>query len=157
MTRIQLYFTIGFVLVVFAGAYLLTRKSEQPLGAYIDRGDQHEAAAPPAAYETKTDKQGAVTVAVKPIEIAEGAASWTFEVVLDTHSVELDDDLAAQSVLIDGQGNEYRPISWEGDPPGGHHRKGVLKFTTLSQADMIQLKIRGIGGVVERIFRWDGK
>lgn len=152
MTRKQLIITIGIVAIVFVGAYFLTRKMEQPQGAYIDRGNRHEAPSS-VSYETKKDEQASVTVEVKPLELSPSASQWTFEVVLDTHSVELDDDMAASAFLVDDKGKEYAALAWEGDPPGGHHRKGILKFQSFSQIDVVQLKIRGIGGT-ERIFEW---
>lgn len=152
MTRKQFFITISIVVIVFVGAYFLTRKRGQPLGEYVDRGNRHEVA-PSTTYETKTDERGSVTVEVKPIELSPSAAEWLFEVALDTHSVELDDDMAANAFLVDGEGKEYQVIVWDGDPPGGHHRKGILMFQSFSQIDVVQLKIRGIGGT-ERIFEW---
>lgn len=149
MTRKQ---TFIIIIIVFAGAYFLTRERQKPLSEYVDRGNRHEAASS-VSYETQKDEQGSVTVEVKPLELSPSAAQWEFEVTLDTHSVELDDDMAASTFLIDDKGKEYAALAWEGDPPGGHHRKGILKFQSFSQIDVVQLKIRGIGGT-ERIFEW---
>ena len=100
----------------------------------------------------QTNEEGGVTVAVAPILEKE---VWSFEVEMNTHSVELGDDLLAVSVLIDDRGNEYAPIAWEGDPPGGHHRSGILKFSPLSPLPAsLELTMRGVGGVPERKFLW---
>jgi len=57
--------------------------------------------------------QGGVTVTVTPLELSQSIKVWTFKVVLDTHSQNLSDDLAAISVLA-GQRREARPLAWEG-------------------------------------------
>ena len=99
------------------------------------------------------NKDGRVTVTVTPLTIA--ADTWRFEVELDTHVVPLDQDLTAVSLLVDQRGNEQRPLTWEGDPPGGHHRKGVLVFKSVGPLPtVVTLKIRGIGPVPERAFTW---
>lgn len=154
MNRTQAISTIGFVVLVGAVAFVLTRERGQLQGNTVDIGEQNEVMEQGSVLEEKIDEQGAVTVKVQPKEVSPSATPWEFEITLDTHSVELDDDLVAQSVLVDTQGNEYRPVSWEGDPPGGHHRKGILKFPSLPQADVIQLKIHGIGGVEQRTYEW---
>ena len=74
----------------------------------------------------------------------------------DTHSEELSEDLVAVSELLDDQGKAYKPTSWDGSPPGGHHRNGVLKFNPISpKPRSLELKIKNVGGVVERSFKWD--
>ncbi len=79
---------------------------------------------------------------------------WRFEVRLDTHSVALDQDLAASAVLVAGDGREVRAEEWDGDPPGGHHRSGVLVFAApVPGPQAVTLKIRGVG-VAERTFTW---
>ena len=106
-------------------------------------------------YEPRTNSDGQVSVAVAPKNLAMNASVWEFEIVLDTHSVELDYDLAKNSSLIDSFGNKYMPLGWEGDPPGGHHRKGVLKFQPLTgRQESVELKIFDVGGVGERAFSW---
>lgn len=98
--------------------------------------------------ETKENTEGPVSVTVTPLD-------WNFEVSLNTHSGSLDSDLVVLSELVDNQGKLYKPISWEGDNPGGHHRKGVLKFNPISpRPKSIELKIKDIGGVPERSFKW---
>ncbi len=106
----------------------------------------------PRVLEVKTNNEGGVTIAVTPKETAAGI--FEFEIVLDTHSVELSYDLTKISVLRDENGQEYRPINWEGDPPGGHHREGTLIFNPIAPTPKsIELKITGIAEAV-RIFTW---
>ena len=73
---------------------------------------------------------------------------------MNTHSVELDQDMTKIAVLVDGQEKEYKPISWEG-PVGGHHREGVLIFNQITPIPKsVELKISSIGDVV-RSFTWE--
>lgn len=109
-------------------------------------------------WETKTDDRPPVTIKVTPVELGKGAETWNFQVVLDTHSGSLDNDLLAAVSLADDKGNVYRPVAWEGPGPGGHHREGVLRFIPLSPAPpAITLNIRDVGGIAERIFTWEIK
>ena len=109
--------------------------------------------APAAAPQTSS--QGGVVVRVTPGRLAPDAATWDFEVVFETHTAPLTGDPAQFAVLLDPQGRTHAALRWDGDPPGGHHRKGVLKFKALQPAPAsVTLKIRGIGGVPERVFTW---
>lgn len=101
---------------------------------------------------------GAVTIDVK--WLAESRDLLTFDVSMNTHSVDLDSyNLKEIAVLRDDKGNEYRPISWD-STAGGHHVSGKLTFsspTSLAQgeAKYIQLSIRDIAGVKERVLKWE--
>ena len=107
-------------------------------------------------WESKIDDQASVTVTVTPTLLGEKLGEWKFNVVMDTHSVELDQDMTKVVVLVDDQGKEYAPSAWEGTDPGGHHREGVLVFETISPAPIsVELKIKNIGGVSERSFKWN--
>ena len=102
----------------------------------------------------QTNREGSVTVRVQPEEIT--AERWTFAVSLDTHTVELTDDIAKSALVRDGEGNEYSPIRWVGDPPGGHHRSGVLEFEAIvPQPSSISLQLNGVGGGGTREFNWN--
>ena len=105
--------------------------------------------------DTRSSTAAGVTVKVTPKDVAPGSATWTFVVVLDTHSQDLSDDLVKSSVLLDAQGVRYAPLAWEGAPPGGHHREGVLRFKTPTPAPQaIELQIRRPGESAPRSFRW---
>lgn len=107
-------------------------------------------------WETKTDGRPPVTITVTPLEFGKGVETWKFQVVLDTHSGSLDNDLLATASLTDDKGNVYRPVAWEGPGPGGHHREGVLRFTPLAPTHpTITLNIRDVGGIAERTFTWE--
>ncbi len=103
---------------------------------------------------SQVNKEGAVTVRVTPLDLSAQAGAWRFEIVLDSHVTALDHDMTAVVVLTDGVGREYRPLAWEGEKPGGHHRKGVLTFEPIRPAPTsVMLKIRRTG-VAERTFSW---
>lgn len=73
-----------------------------------------------------------VTVKVTLKNLASDAGGWEFAIVLDSHSQDLSDDLAKTSLLLDGAGGRSLPTAWDGAPPGGHHREGVLRFGPIS-------------------------
>lgn len=104
-------------------------------------------------FEAKTDSEGEVTVEVTPKNIQDDV--FEFEVVMDTHSMALDQDMVAVSKLIGDREIEYKPTLWKGDGPGGHHRSGILRFEGIvPKPSPIRLMIIDIGGV-ERSFAWD--
>jgi hypothetical protein len=106
--------------------------------------------------EIRTNTGGSVTLEVK--NLGKSDNSFSFSVVMDTHSINLDRyDLKQLAELKDDQGNEYQPISWD-SAAGGHHRTGTLKFLQIgSQVEphTLELVIRDIAGVKERIFKWE--
>ncbi len=106
------------------------------------------------SLETKTDDQGQVTIRVTPQTLS--GTQWKFDVVLDTHSVDLGYDLMQIAELIDDKGNAYKPLAWEGSESGGHHREGVLQFEAINPIpSYVELKIKNVGGVAERSFKWN--
>ena len=112
-------------------------------------------AASAAELEARTSNAAGVTVKVTPKDVAPGSSTWTFAVVLDTHSRDLSDDLVKDSALVDARGTRYAPIAWEGAPPGGHHREGVLRFKGLGpEPGAFELQIRRPGESAARVFRW---
>lgn len=132
--------------------YLLLVANRDDTGA--SRNSDIGRGAAGAALETNTDAQGQVTVQVTPR--AFGEERWKFDVVLDTHSVDLDYDMTAVAALSDGGGTAYKPVAWEGAVPGGHHREGVLVFAPIDPIPpSVTLTIRGVGGVSERSFTWN--
>ena len=105
---------------------------------------------------TQTSSDDQVTVNVKPTSLSKNASTWDFEITLDTHSGSLDKDLVEIATLSDEKGNQRTPTSWQGDPSGGHHRKGILSFPSVSsKSKVVTLKIRDLGETSERIFSWE--
>jgi hypothetical protein len=107
----------------------------------------------------RTNDEGPVEMAVlylNPLR-QEAGQELSFEVRMNTHSVGLDAyKMENISFLrIDG-GTEQKALGWFKPGGGGHHRSGVLKFAgpIPSGAQSLQVIIRGIGGVQERVFEW---
>ncbi|MDO8487382.1 MAG: hypothetical protein Q7S45_03755 [Candidatus Curtissbacteria bacterium] len=128
------------VLIILTSVFLVSKVVNKP--------DKLQNSAAPS----QTNSQGTVSIAVTLKNVSQPV----FKIVLDTHSGSLDEDIAASSVLIDDQGNTKQPIAWEGNPAGGHHREGELKFQAITPGSKsITLKIRDIGEVSERSFTWN--
>lgn len=108
---------------------------------------------------TRTDVQGSVEFAVTPLNLEAPGASLDFMIVMNTHSVDLAWDLAAQSTLRTDTGLEVTGSNW---PVGsGHHYEGTLTFpgqtaagqALLAGAKSLTLTIRDTD-VPERVFVW---
>jgi len=107
------------------------------------------AAAPLAGVATNF---GGVSVMATPGELAGGV--WEFQIAFNTHSQDLRDDLAKSASLVAG-GAVSVPLEWRGDPPGGHHRKGVLRFKApAGRPAVIELRLARPGEAEPRVFRW---
>ncbi len=106
-------------------------------------------------FETQSSNGGSVTVAVKPTTLAVGEPV-AFDIAMNTHSVDLSDDMTKISVLRDDTGKEYKPTTWDGAEPGGHHRSGTLLFPALTgKPKYVELVVKGLAKVPERLFKWD--
>jgi hypothetical protein len=108
-----------------------------------------------ASHTTRTDSGGGVTMKVTYLD-SKGADDLRFQVVLDTHSVNLDSyDLKTITVLRDEAGNTHPPTAVE-NKGTGHHREAIVSFAKIaSGTKRVELVIRDVAGVKERIFRWD--
>ena len=107
-----------------------------------------------SAYQTKSNKKNSVRVDVRPVQLLPGKTA-KFEIRMNSHSGDLSQDLIAVCSLKDSSGREYQPTNWDGSPPGGHHRSGVLEFSELAEgAKSITLVIREVANVPERVFNW---
>lgn len=131
----------------FVAAYSGTQDSG--LGSFVAVSNAAE-----PGYAPQTSDERELKVTVTPRGISSGAKTWDFGVVMETHSKPLDDDLSRSSVLI-ADGKRYLPLGWEGAPPGGHHRKGVLRFKAfVPQPRSMELQIRLAGDASPRSFKW---
>ena len=129
-------FLIGFVLATMAAGV-------------ISMGNAVE-----TSLASQTSNERGVKVTVTPQNLSKEAKTWDFEAVLETHTQSLSDDLAKSSVLV-ADGKQYVPIGWEGAPPGGHHRKGSLRFKAITpQPPSVELQIRLTGEAAPRSFQW---
>lgn len=115
----------------------------------------HSGYAADTQFAPQTGNADGVKVTVAPQNIA--AATWDFEVTLESHTHSVNDDLAKSSVLI-ADGKRYLPLGWESVAPAGHHRKGLLRFKAIvPQPRLIELQIRLAGDAAPRRFKWRSK
>ncbi len=116
--------------------------------------------ATPAEGETRTDEQGAVVFEVTPLNLDSPRETLDFEVVMNTHSVDVAWDLAALATLRTDSGLEVQGTAWP--VGGGHHYGGTLSFPATSAdgkpildgATVLTLTIRDTD-VPERVFVWE--
>jgi hypothetical protein len=109
-------------------------------------------AIPPAAQSSVAS---GVTVKVTPRDVAPAAETWAIDVVFDTHTQELSDDLLKTTVLVTDDGRELKPSAWKGAAPGGHHREGTLEFTAPQPAPKaFELRMQRPGETQARVFRF---
>lgn len=112
------------------------------------------AGASASALAQQVSSERGVTVRVTPRELAPAAKSWEFEIVLETHSQDLTDDLKAEASLV-ADGAKQAPTAWQGTPPGGHHRTGVLRFAPVTpRPETVELRLLRPGESSPRSFRW---
>lgn len=88
-----------------------------------------------------------------------------FEVAMNTHTVNLDQyRMEDITYLRDNKGRLFKAKAWESPRGGGHHRFGILRFSGKdSRGKMIigkddiylEVVVKGVAGVEERIFRWE--
>ena len=111
---------------------------------------------------THTDQQGAVTVAVTPLNLNKPSDKLEFDVALDTHSVDLSMDLATLATLTTDTGISVQASSWDA-PRGGHHVEGKLNFPSmkagksiLEGASKITLTLVNVDAA-SRVFEWELK
>lgn len=129
--------------VASAGIFLATA----PLAASAQ-------ASPEATAMQSSDDQG-VTVKVTPKSMGLPDKPWEFDIVLDTHSASLSDELTQSATLKTDDGRTFKPVSWLGTPAGGHHREGVLSFDIPApRPGSIELSIVRPDESTPRIFRW---
>lgn len=104
----------------------------------------------PGGGDTQTVKAGAVEVRMTPLAL--GGSGARFRIVLDTHAVELTSDLAAARLSLNG--DPAGSGAWTGSAPGGHHREGILTYTTpVLPGSAVELRIPGLPGEVVGTWR----
>lgn len=97
-------------------------------------------AAPEPLPQSQTG--GEVEVTIEPKQLVVGK-EMVFEVSLDTHTVELDEEMTQVVRVTDELGRDYEVISWSGGK-GGHHVNGELRVAALQKgAGQIKFKIGG--------------
>jgi len=124
------------------------------MGGLMDRSEEALAASTVQANLSQQVAGGGVTVIATLLK--EQADATAIKLVLDTHSVNLDGyKLDAIATLRDDAGKTYPIVAVQQASGGGHHRQAVLQFGKVSaEARTIELVVRDVAGVEERIFRW---
>ena len=129
-------------LILFLGSLFLTGGHGVSFGAV-------------ATDATQTVSGGGVTAKVTYLN-PKSNDDPRFQVVLDTHSVNLDSyDLKTITVLRDDAGKSYGPTGAE-NKGSGHNREVTLTFSKVSpDAKHVEIIIKDLAGVKERTFRWN--
>ncbi len=133
------------ILFIAAGIFAVTK--------IVNKSDETKE----IAFSPQTNSEGNVEVEITP-KVSKDKKSWSFKIILTTHSGSLDEDLAKQTFLESNSGEKIEPLKWEGSPPGGHHREGELIFPSFSQTPKsVKLILQSIGQISERSFVWNTK
>ncbi len=149
----KIWIPVGIiVLAIIVGLVFVNRSSKKaeelslPANSTANNGQ---------TYETITSNENGVEVSVTPINLTPSSKEWSFRVSLNTHSQDLSEDLALVSELALSNGQTVKPLAWEGDAPGGHHRNGILKFSAVpGTVSDLTLRIFKVGGIPIREFKW---
>ncbi len=150
---LPLLFALAFILVACAPAQ---SNSDQtvPQPAPVSGDDTSV-----SVELTRSDEQGEVTFKVTPLNLGTPTKTLDFEVVMDTHSVDLSMDLATIATLTTDTGLTVPAFLWEA-PRGGHHVEGKLSFpvtkdgkTILDDASKLTLTITDVDAP-SRVFEW---
>jgi hypothetical protein len=111
---------------------------------------------------TRLDEQGAVIFEITPLNLGSPAETLEFNVVMNTHSVDLSMDLATLSTLTTDTGVTVQASKWDAIP-GGHHVSGTLIFPSaqdrksiLEGASRLTLTIINVNAP-SRVFEWELK
>lgn len=110
---------------------------------------------------TRVDEQGMVVMEVTPLDLGAPGDTLEFDIVMNTHSVDLSMDLATLSTLTTDTGVSVQPTLWDAPPGGGHHVAGKLIFpatkdgvSILEGVGRITLTIRDVDAP-SRLFEWE--
>lgn len=143
---------IPYILVL--GAVLLS-------AAYYLNTEQNAGLLPQDLGAPRENSEGMVTVAITYLNptSSQYGNSLAFQVMLNTHSVNLDVyDPKEQAYIRTGNGQVIKPTSWdEAEGSGGHHRNGVLLFPktgTTPEKGNFEIIMEDLAGIDRRIFSW---
>ena len=107
----------------------------------------------PKIFSSETSTAGVVEVEAIPKQLGPGQ-KMIFTLKLNNHSMSLDYDYTKMAIIVDDEGNIYKPIEWIGGV-GGHHVSGDLIFGKLSgKAKRVGLNINGVDDK-NVVFDWE--
>ena len=116
-----------------------------------------DVAAAETGYAPQSSDKQSIKITAAPQNVPGAEKSLDFEVTMESHTQDIGDDLNKSALLI-ADGKQYLPSAWEGAPPGGHHRKGLLRFKSIAQPpSSIELQIRLTNDAAPRSFKWQLK
>lgn len=156
-----------FILLALSLAACGISKPAQPVAPTVSpsemgNGQPAQAAAPDISIwpeTTQIDEQGAVVMEIKPINLNNPDDTLTFEVSMDTHSVDLGMDLTQLATLVTDTGRSVQAIAWDA-PSGGHHVGGTLVFPStydgkplLEGVTQVTISIKKVDADL-RLFNW---
>jgi hypothetical protein len=107
---------------------------------------------------TREMEGGHVVVEVTPLPWSPQTESpLSFEVALNTHSVDLSYDISQLAVIRTSGGMGVAALTWDGPTTGDHHVSGILTFPPLSldEVEWLELDIYDVADVSVRTFHWD--
>lgn len=121
-----------------------------------------ESSSPSNDSATRTDQQGAIIFEITPLNLDAPTDTLEFDVVMDTHSVDLSMDLATLSTLTTDTGVSVDATLWDA-PLGGHHVEGKLIFPVMLDGNSILEGVTKLTLTIvnvdapTRIFEWELK
>ena len=116
-------------------------------GLLVGCGGQSSSVSSAPGLAPRTVNAGSVEVTITPVRVDDSGAA--FQIKFDTHSGDLGLDVPAASRLV-VDGKEWGGANWVGDPPGGHHRQGELRFKAGGTAQgEVRLTLSGLPAAVE--------
>jgi len=104
-----------------------------------------------------TEEAEAAGVTVKVTYKNPSDKNPAFDVVLDTHTADLDQYRFEEvTVLRDDSGRVYN-ATLVSSPGTGHHREASLEFrdADISGAKFVEVAVKGVAGVYERVFKFE--
>ncbi len=106
----------------------------------------------------RTDRSGPVAVSLTPVPPGATGEPLKIKVVLDTHSVNLDEIQLESVVLVRSGSGPVAPLRVESATGSGHHREAVVVYpasVVADEATVLEVVVKDVGGVPERLFQWD--
>ena len=153
---LPLLLILTFILAACAPSQTSTDQANSQPASVSTRSASSQA---DASDSTRSDQQGAVTVNVTPLNLADPSDQLEFDITLETHSVDLSMDLATLATLTTDTGITLQATKWDA-PRGGHHVSGKLIFpatkdgkSILEGASKLTLTITNVDAA-SRTFEW---
>ena len=144
------FIIIGLALIAVTVYYFAVYRGNRRPSLEINSGQAVQ------KWESQISEEPPVLIKVTPLQLGKDFDSWRFNMEFTTHSGSLDQDPAQATLLIDDTGQAYQPTVWEGAAPGGHHVTGTLVFKSITPLPKsVELKIKDVGGIPERFFKWN--